>query len=168
MPRYSFHCFIVFLICLPLTFYAQIATSKATVKVSGEVTKPLLLTREDLSKMTRTTATLKDHDGKNVPYSGVAVQQILELAGVTIGNQLRGKNLAKYLLVKSSDGYEVVFSLAELDKGFNDKLVILADKTNGSDLPVDKGSFRIIVQGEKVPARSSFQVTELIVKFAKD
>lgn len=168
MRKIILYIFLTILISLPLTFYAQVATSKAAVKVSGEVTKPLLLTQEDLSKMERTTAILKDRDGKDVPYSGVAVQQILELAGVTSGKQLRGENLAKYLLVKCSDGYEIVFSLAELDKGFNDKVVILADKSNGSDLPLDKGPFRLIVQGEKVPARSSFQVVELIIRFATD
>ncbi|HTE23719.1 molybdopterin-dependent oxidoreductase [Flavitalea sp.] len=168
MRKFIFHCFFTFLVTLPLTFYAQVATTKTAVKVSGEVTKQLLLTKEDLSKMARTTAIFKDRDGKDVPYSGVAVQHILELAGVTMGKQLRGENLAKYLLIKCSDGYEVVFSLAELDKGFNDKLVILADKSNGADLPIDKGPFRIIVQGDKVPARSSFQVTEMIIKFAKD
>lgn len=168
MQKFIFNSFFSMLISLPLTFYAQVATTKSAIKVSGEVSKPITLTKEDLGKMERTTAILKDRDGKDVPYTGVAVQKILELAGVTMGKQLRGENLAKYLLVKCSDGYEIVFSLAELDKGFNDKLVILADQSNGSDLPLDKGPFRIIVQGEKVPARSSFQVVELMVRFAKD
>eukprot|EP01035_Chromulina_nebulosa_P063624 gene63624-87025_t len=50
--------------------------------------------------MKRTTASLKDRDGTDHPYAGVAIQEILELAGVTTGKQLRGENLAKYLLVR--------------------------------------------------------------------
>ena len=147
---------------------SQKSNSIAAVKVSGEVTKQLTLTKEGLSKMERTTAILKDKDGKDVPYTGVTVQHILELAGVTMGKQLRGENLAKYLLVKCADGYEVIFSLAEIDHGFTDKVIILADQSRGADLPMDKGPFRIIVQGDKVPARSSFQVKEMVVGFPKE
>ncbi|RYF96725.1 MAG: hypothetical protein EOO02_21760 [Chitinophagaceae bacterium] len=58
-------------------------------------------------------------------------------------------------------------NLAELDNGFNDKKVILADESAGKDLPVDRGPFRIVIEGEKVPARSSFQVVEFKIAFAK-
>lgn len=138
------------------------------VKVSGEVTTPLKLYAADLAVMPRATVNLKDRDGKDHPYSGVPVGAILNKAGVTTGKQLRGENLAKYLLVKSADGYEVLFSLAELDSAFNDRTIILADQNEGHGLPAGKGPFRIIVPDEKRPARSSFQVTEFIIRFAKD
>jgi DMSO/TMAO reductase YedYZ molybdopterin-dependent catalytic subunit len=111
---------------------------------------------------------MKDRDGKEHAYTGVSIQEILEQAGVTTGKQLRGENLTKYLLVKCADGYEVLFSLAELDSSFTDRTVILADTIEGKSLPMDKGPFRLIVPGEKKPARSSFQVTEIIIKFAKE
>ena len=138
------------------------------VKVSGEVTRPITLNRNDLAKMRRSTVSRKDHDGKTNAYSGVALQEILEMAGATMGKQLHGENLTKYLLVKCADGYEILFSLAELDSSFTDRMVILADKINGNLLPVDKGPFQLIVGDEKKPARSSFQVTELVVRFAKE
>jgi hypothetical protein len=46
--------------------------------------------------------------------------------------------------------------------------VILADESEGRPLPAGKGPFRIVVPGEKKPARSSFQVTELTIRFAKE
>ena len=140
----------------------------AFVKITGEVTKPLKLYAADLAKMQRTTVALKDRDGKDHPYTGVSVQEILELAGVTTGKQLRGENLTKYMMAKCADGYEVLFSLAELDSAFTDRKVILADESEGRPLPAGKGPFRIVVPGEKKPARSSFQVTELTIRFAKE
>lgn len=140
----------------------------AVIKVSGEVIKPLALSAGDIAKMKRTTATMKDRDGKEHTYAGVAIQGILEQAGVTTGSQLRGGNLTKYLLVKCADGYQVVFSLAELDSSFTDRVVILANEMDGRPLPPAKGTFRLVVPGEKKPARSSFQVTEFVVKYAKE
>jgi len=118
--------------------------------------------------MKRVTVSMKDRDGNEHAYTGVAVADILEMAGVTIGRQLRGKNLTKYMLVKCADGYEVLFSLAELDADFTDRTVIIADQSEGKPLPPGKGPFRLVVPGEKKPARCSFQVTELIIKFAKE
>ncbi|MET0299815.1 MAG: molybdopterin-dependent oxidoreductase [Flavitalea sp.] len=146
---------------------AQVKPGSASLKISGEVTKDFAFTKDDLRKLDRTTAILKDRDGRDVPYTGVSVQRLLEMAGVTTGKQLRGENLTKYLLVKCADGYEILFSLAELDNGFNDKKVILANESAGKDLPVDRGPFRIVIEGEKVPARSSFQVVEFKIAFAK-
>lgn len=155
-----------FAICKPC--FAQQNTSNAFVKVSGDLTKPLNLYAADLAKMKRSAVTMKDHDGSTRPYAGVAIRDILEQAGATTGKELRGKNLAKFLVVKCADGYEVVFSLAELDSSFNDRLVILADESAGKPLPADKGPFRVIVPDEKRPARSAFKVTELIVRTAKE
>ena len=151
-----------------VVFCVSRAYAQPVIRVSGEVTKPLQLQASDLAKMTRTTATLKDKDGKDHSYAGVPVTEILQMAGVTVGGQLRGPHLAKYLLVKCKDGYEVVFSLAELDHDFTDKVAILADSTEGKLLPPDRGPFRLIIPGEKKPARSSFQVMELIIRSAKE
>lgn len=164
--RYSF---IPVFLCLGFfQSIAQTNVGKPVIKVSGEVTKQLTLSAEDLSKMKRITGTMKDRDGNDHSYNGVALQEILGLAGVTTGKELRGENLAKYLMVKCADGYEVLFSLAEVDSSFTDRVIILADSTEGKPLPSDKGPFRLVVPGEKKPARSCFQVTEFIIKFAKE
>ena len=153
------------LVCLGIVSGAG---AQAVIKVSGEVTKPLQLQAGDLAKMKRTTVSLKDKDGNEHPYTGVPVAAILEEAGVTMGNQLRGKNLAKYMLVKCADGYQVLFSLAELDSSFTDRTIIIADSLEGKPLPAEEGPFRLVVPGEKKPARSSFQVTELVIRYAKE
>jgi DMSO/TMAO reductase YedYZ molybdopterin-dependent catalytic subunit len=139
-----------------------------SVKVGGEVTTPLTLSAADLAAMPRTNATAKDKQGVPHNFSGVAIADILNKAGVTTGRQLRGENMAKYLLVSCADNYKVVFSLAELDSSFTDRVVILADQEEGKPLPAGTGPFRLIVPGEKKPARNCFQVTGLSVRFAKE
>jgi DMSO/TMAO reductase YedYZ molybdopterin-dependent catalytic subunit len=147
---------------------SSIRAQTSTIKVVGEVVTPLTLTASDLSAMPRTTANAKDRQGVIHTFSGVALSEIFNKAGVTTGRQLRGENLAKYLLVSCADGYQVVFSLAELDSSFTDRVVILADQMEGKPLPAGVGPFRIVVPGEKKPARNCFQVTSLAIRFAKE
>jgi DMSO/TMAO reductase YedYZ molybdopterin-dependent catalytic subunit len=136
----------------------------ATVTVTGEVTKPLTLSAADLASMPRTTAVAKDKQGMPHTFSGVALAEIFNRAGVTIGPQLRGKNLAKYVLVSCADGYQVVFSLGELDSSFTDRVVILADQEEGKPLSEATGPYRIVVPGDKKPARNCFKVTSIAIK----
>jgi DMSO/TMAO reductase YedYZ molybdopterin-dependent catalytic subunit len=139
-----------------------------TIKVTGEVLKPLTLSAADLAAMPRTDATAKDKQGMPHTFSGVALADIFKAAGVTTGRQLRGENLAKYVLISCADGYQVLFSLAELDSSFTDRVVILADQMEGKPLPAGVGPFRIVVPGEKKPARNCFQVTAIAIKFGKE
>jgi hypothetical protein len=69
---------------------------------------------------------VKDKEGKLHSYAGVPIQEVLAMAKVPSGKELHGKeNLSKYVLVKSADGYQVLFSLAELDASVQDKNVLL-------------------------------------------
>jgi DMSO/TMAO reductase YedYZ molybdopterin-dependent catalytic subunit len=154
---------LLFVSCLCLlTHYMQ----AQTVQVTGEVEKRLTLSAADLAAMPRTSVSANDKQGVAHTYSGVALADLFRAAGVTTGGQLRGKNLAKYLLVSCADDYQVVFSLAELDSDFTDRIVILADQMEGKPLPDGIGPFRIVVPGEKKPARNCFQVKTLSIKFA--
>jgi DMSO/TMAO reductase YedYZ molybdopterin-dependent catalytic subunit len=144
------------------------STGAATVKVTGEVLKPLTLSAADLASMPRITAVARDKQGVEHSFSGVALAEIFKAAGVTTGRQLRGENMAKYVLVTGADNYQVVFSLAELDSSFTDRVVILADEMEGKPLAAGVGPFRIIVPGEKKPARNCFQVIAIAIKSAKD
>jgi DMSO/TMAO reductase YedYZ molybdopterin-dependent catalytic subunit len=156
------------LLALFLLAFAGVAQQTAVVKVAGEVLTPLTLTVSDLAAMPRTTASAKDKQGVMHNFSGVAIADILNKAGVTTGRQLRGENLAKYLLVSCADGYHVVFSLAELDSSFTDRVAILADQEDGKPLSAGVGPFRLIMPGEKKPARNCFQVVSMTVRFAKE
>ncbi|MFS2189576.1 molybdopterin-dependent oxidoreductase [Mucilaginibacter sp. Mucisp84] len=164
MKKYTL---VLFLLIVGLATHAQTATKESVVNVTGEVTNPLSIGPAELQQYKQTTVTRKDRDGKVRIYSGVIVSEILTKAGVTLDADLHGKNLVKYLLVEASDGYQVLFTLTELDKGFTDRTIILADKVDGQPLAPADGPFRIIVQDEKKPARCIKQVTAMKVMFAK-
>ncbi|WP_345990196.1 molybdopterin-dependent oxidoreductase [Chryseobacterium sp. Chry.R1] len=145
------------------------AQTEFKLKVSGEVAHPLDLSLSDLSKMPRKDAVMKDKDGSSHIFTGVPIMDVLEKAGVSSGKALHGaENLSKYVLIKCSDGYQVLFSLAELDASIQDKNVIIADTVDGKPLPKEKGPLRIIAEGEKKPARSSYQVKEIFINSIKN
>lgn len=138
------------------------------LKVSGEVAQPLELSLSDLSKMPRKEVAMKDKEGKLHSYRGVSIQDVLQMAKVPSGKELHGKeSLSKYVLIKSADEYQVLFSLAELDASIQDKNVVIADSVDGNPLPKEKGPLRMIAEGEKKPARSSYQVTEIVIGSVK-
>jgi len=103
-----------------------------------------------------------DHAGA-AHFEGVPLSAVLSLAGVQVGDTLRGTRMAEALLVEASDGYEVVFALAEVDPAFATREIILADKRDGKVLDAKEGPYRIVVPGDSRPARWVRQVTTLRV-----
>jgi DMSO/TMAO reductase YedYZ molybdopterin-dependent catalytic subunit len=146
----------------------SVASAQSFVQVTGEVKNTLKLYEADIAKMNKVAVTLTDKDGKDHSYTGVPVIDLLNNAGVTTGKELRGENLTKYVLVKCSDGYQVLFALAEMDTAIAKRTIILATQADGKPLPLGKGPFRLVVPGEGRPARSCFQVVEFVVKFAEE
>jgi DMSO/TMAO reductase YedYZ molybdopterin-dependent catalytic subunit len=151
---------------LPLLTQAQ-TTKLNSLSVTGEVKTSLALTAKDLDKMVEMELNATDHDEKQHNYSGVELATILKLAGVTIGAELRGKNVAKFLLISATDGYRVVFSLAEADPEFSQKKILLATRKDGSLLPRSEGPFKIIIEGEKKKARFIRQINSIQIKYAQ-
>lgn len=156
--------FVVLLCMLSANVFAQQA---ASVSVTGEVTTPLTLTVQDLASYGKVSTKVKDRDGKEHEFTGVSLIAILEKAGVTTGSKLRGENLAKYVLVQAADGYEVIFSLPEIDPEFTDQVIILATTKDGAPLPSGEGPFRVIVPNDKKQARWIREVRGVRVLFNK-
>ena len=104
--------------------------------------------------MTRETASVTDQDGMKVVYEGVLLREILQRAGAPFGAQLRGKALASYVLAKAHDGYQVVFTLGELDAEFANEQILVADKRDGKPLFGYQGPFRLVCPNDKAGARS--------------
>lgn len=108
----------------------------------------------------------KDHGGIEAEFEGVAAAEILKLAGVPAGEQLRGDKIALFLLMEAADNYRAVFALPELDALFTDKVVLLADRRDGQPRNEKEGPLRIIVPDEKRHGRWVRQVTGLVIKRA--
>lgn len=170
MSRFTLHARIsVWLLLFSLgSSLSGFAQNTSTVAITGEVATPLDLTLQDLSAFKQVSQKVKDRDGKEHEFKGVALIELLEKAGVTTGSKLRGENLAKYVLIKAADGYEVIYSLAEIDPEFASQVIILAIEKDGQPLPAGEGPFRIITPNDKKPARWIREVRSIKVAFAKD
>lgn len=136
--------------------------------VEGEVEKPLKIGISELGQMQQHTAEVKDSDGNTHTYTGVRLSDILLQAGATLGSQLRGENLVKYVLVKAVDGYEVLYSLPEIDPEFTDNLILLAYQVDGKPLPTGVGPFRMVIPHEKRHARWIREINSIKISFSMD
>ena len=136
--------------------------SAPTLQITGAVKQPLTLTAEDLAKMPRASVKTTS-GGMETVYEGVWLHEVLKRAGAPQGETLRGKALAGYVLAEAQDGYQVLFSLAELDPAFIDNQILLADTANGKALFGAMGRFRLVVPKDKPGARSIRMLTKLEV-----
>ncbi len=148
-----------FAIALPILFsaclsFAQTTAATNTLVISGDIPSPVTLKVEDIAAMPHESATVTEEDGSKVVYEGVPLRDILTKAGAPLGKQLRGKNLASYVLAKAHDGYQVLFSVGELDQSFGNTSILVADKRDGKPLFEYQGPLRLICASDKAGARS--------------
>jgi hypothetical protein len=144
------------------------APPSAVLAVQGDIATPLSLTADDLAKMPRETASVPALDGGKIVYEGVTLLAVLQKAGAPFGKQLRGKVLTTYVLAKAQDGYQVVFTLGELDPDFGNETILLADKRDGKPLGDKQGPFRLVCPNDHEGARSVRMLQTLeIVRLAK-
>jgi hypothetical protein len=144
------------------------AQSAPMLAVQGDVASALSLTADDLAKLPRETATVPGPDGTKIVYEGVTLFALLEKAGAPLGKQLRGKAMATYVLAKASDGYQVAFTLGEVDPQFGNASILVADKRDGKPLPEKQGPFRIVCPNDNEGARSIRMLQSLeVVRLAK-
>jgi hypothetical protein len=90
-----------------------------------------------------------EHAGMVAIYACVLLRDIVALAGVPLGEQLRGDRLALYVVVEAADGYRVVFALPELDAAFTNRVVLLADRRDEQPLHTAEGPLRLVIPAEK-------------------
>jgi DMSO/TMAO reductase YedYZ molybdopterin-dependent catalytic subunit len=133
--------------------------AQPTIQVSGAVKRALTLSADDLAKMPRASVRTTNN-GMETVYEGVWLHEVLKKTGVPQGSELRGKALASYLLAQAQDGYQVVFSLGEIDPAFIDNEILLADTANGKPLFGAQGRFRLVVPKDNLErARSECRLS---------
>lgn len=142
------------------------AAASAVVAVGGDVKTPLNVTTEDLKTMPRTRVEVQD-EGRTVLYEGVLVGELLKKAGAPLGPELRGNAIASYVLATASDGYQALFSLAELDPAFTSNDVIVADSIDGKPLFAYQGPLRLVAPKDSRGARSVRMLTNIELVRAK-
>lgn len=106
-----------------------------------------------------------EHEGETAVYTGVALATLLEKAGVTLGQEARGRSLARYVLVTAQDGYAVVFSAAEVDPYMSPHTVLLAETIDGRAV-ASKEFPLLVVTGDKRQRRWARQAARIEVRNA--
>jgi DMSO/TMAO reductase YedYZ molybdopterin-dependent catalytic subunit len=133
--------------------------------IAGDVAHPVTLSKEDLAKFPRTSVTVKGegNDDTETTYEGALLYDVLKHAGAPLDKQLMGKALASYVLAEARDGYQVVYTLTELDPSFTSNKIIVADTINGKPLFPYQGPLRLVAPGEKKGARSIRMLEKITV-----
>src|SRR5215469_307250 len=90
-----------------------------------------ILSRSDLEALPHVKVTASEHSSPPVSFEGVTLKSVLEKAGVTFGESMKGKRLTNCLLVEAADGYRAVIALPELDPAFTDKQTLLVFSREG-------------------------------------
>ena len=120
-----------------------------------------VLSRVDLESLPHVKITASEHSSASVTFEGVMLKSVLEKAGVTFGESMKGKRLTSCLLVEGADGYRVVIALPEMDPAFTDKQTVLVFLRDGKPLGEKEGPYRVVIPNEKRMARWVRQVTTL-------
>ncbi len=138
------------------------AQSPASLELIGPGGATRTVTAAAVAAMPRHEVSARAHmvSGR---FSGVLLPDLLRLVGMPRSDSLRGPALATYVLIEAADGYRALFAVAELDAGFTDRVVLLADRKDGAALSAKDGPFQLIVPDEKRPARWVRQVRRIRV-----
>jgi hypothetical protein len=139
------------------------AQSLQVIDVEGH---SITLTAAQIAAMPHVSINALDRN-ISAQFDGVPLAAVLSATGIQLGDKLHGPRMAEVLLAEAADGYKVVFALAELDPAFATRAIILADKRDGKPLSATEGPFRIVVPGDKRPARWIRQLTTLRVVAVK-
>ena len=163
--------FVVVLVCGAVLLDARApaplaAAGEVVFRIGGDTERPQQWTLDDLAALPRREVRARDRDGTEATFAGVALVDLLRAAGVPLDAELRGSNMAMYLLVEAADDYRVVFALPELDPAFTERVILLADRRDGQPLAAAEGPLRLVVPDEKRHARWVRQVRSCTVRRA--
>ena len=153
----------------PVSAAAPQAAQPGAIDVRGDIPKPGPLTLADVMAMGGQTTTWTLHD-KSHTVVGVPLEQVLRRVGWDPG--IMSKSVAptekrvgykRVVVVTARDGFQAVFSAAELTAGMGKTQVFLAWNVDGKALPPDQGSLRLVVPTDSEPSRSVYQIGRIDV-----
>jgi hypothetical protein len=142
--------------------------AKDLLDLRGDLPNPRRIDASELNKLPRVEVRAIDpHDpSREIIYSGTPLAEVLKAGGLRrdSGMACIREIVTTTVLVEAVDGYQALFSLAELLPELTDRVILLADTKDSQLLPPPEGPFRIIVCGEKRQARWACQVKAMTVR----
>lgn len=148
---------------------AQPPAQPAPLVVSGDLPRGGAVTLAELQALAPVTARWTYH-GQSHSVVGVPLEKVLARFGYEpgpTGKALRprdkrpGYKLA--VLASAPDGFQAVFSAAELTAGMGTTQALVVWQVDGQALPPAQGPLRLVVPTDGEPSRSLFQLRRLEV-----
>jgi hypothetical protein len=139
----------------------QRASDSLVVEYGG---RRMVLHPADLAALPRERVRGTLHGGPEHEFSGPSLAAVLTRAGVTLGG--RGRALAQYLVAVAADSYRTVLSAGELDSTLTGRVPLVVDRQDGQPLPASDGPWRLVVPGDRRPARWVRQLVRLQMESA--
>lgn len=137
--------------------------------IAGDVARPGPQRVEELRAMPAQTTTWTLHGQKHTVV-GVPLEQVLARAGYDKGPMTkemapRDKRPGYKLAVVASapDGFQAVFSAAELTAGMGTTQVLVIWQIDGKPLPPEQGPLRLVVPSDGEPSRGLYRLARLDV-----
>jgi hypothetical protein len=154
-----------------LLAFAPLAAAGAppVLSVAGDLSAAGSLTLEELKALGPVTVEWTVH-GQPRHAVGVALDKVLSKMGFSAGPM--GKDVPvrekrsgwkKAVVATAADGFQSVFSCAELFPDMGPTKALVAWEIDGKPLPVDQGPLRLVVTTDKEPARSIYKLTKIEV-----
>ena len=148
-------------------------TDKAPAVPSSQLTlksldgKTIAISAYDFSVLPHKSVTVfNSHTKSSEVYGGVVLADLLAKVDAPLGAKLRSATLTTGVIAEGTDGYRALYSLAEIDPSMHNGDVIIADTLEGKKLTTD-GAFKVIVTGDKRPARWVRNLASLTVVSVK-
>jgi hypothetical protein len=118
--------------------------------VSGDVAAPKTFDLAQLEALPTRTQTDTFKSGSTTvtdTYMGVSLWTLLMSVGIVTDATVKNDILDKYVVATGSDGYQVAFSLGEIDPAFGNQQDLVAYSDTSGEFP-DDGFARITVPGD--------------------
>jgi hypothetical protein len=114
-------------------FFFVAGLSAQTLQIINAEGRSTSISAAQIANSPHFTVEVHDQDAP-ARFEGVPVSTLLTMAGIQLGDTMRGPRMAEAILVEADDGYKVVFAVAEFDPAFAAREIILADKRDRKTL----------------------------------
>ena len=132
---------------------ATASKPSAALEIRGLDGSTQTVTPSDLKALPhKSVKVFNAHTKKNESYSGVELAELLARVNAPVGEKLKGRLFMTGVVAEGTDGYKVLYSVAEVDPVMHSGDVIIADSVNGGPLG-SNGAFQLVNTEDKRPAR---------------
>ena len=160
------------LAAVAIAVFAAIAAAQTdgTLNVHGNVARPLALSIADLRRLPSHAvhyAPRRHGDASSAPrrYTGCLLREVVDAAKPI---EARPRDLRRsYVVATASDGYEVVFSWAELFASPASESVYVVYERDGEPIGADEGPIALVATSDASPMRHVKWLHALTVRRAE-